>query len=318
MKLIAFNFQAKSERSVTVEELEKESALGEFFWLTFNIAERDEALAALARLGANAEAASALVGPQQEARYDLYDDCVHFSVTEALLADGVLSSGIVEFLLGRNYLAVSLASPSPVMDQIFRTYREDFMKFARTSGFLVYELASHLLESYRRTYHNFTNAVESIQLTLFGKVTDDIFMDVAKLTADILSFRRMALASRDLFKELATRKSAFVGESTQPSLAIIADRMERLGDDVDSERSVLNETLNLYMGMVSHRTNRIINRLTIFSMLFLPLSFLCGVYGMNFEVMPELGWKYAYPLFWSFVVAFVIAFVLVIRKKKWI
>jgi len=318
MRLVKFNFNTKEEHTVSLEELVLQSTPGIFYWVTFKPEERTEAVQVLALMGANSVAASALVGPQQEARYDLYEDAVHFSVTEAWFTDGTLRTGITEFLLAGNFLAVMLAGDSPVMEQILRIYREDFHKFARSSGFLIYELASHLLESYRRTFHNFTNAVENIQLTLFGKVTDDIFVDVSKLTADILSFRRMVLTSRDLFNELATRKSAFVSETTQPSLGILAGRMERLGDDLDSERSVLNETLNLYMGMVSHRTNKIINRLTIFSMIFLPLSFLCGVYGMNFEYIPELGWKGGYFLFWALAIIFVLIFVAVIKKKKWI
>jgi magnesium transporter len=153
---------------------------------------------------------------------------------------------------------------------------------------------------------------------LFGKVTDDIFLSVSQLTADILAFRRMVLVSRDLFNELATRKSAFVAETAQPMLGVHSDRMERLGDELENERSVLAETLNLYMGMVSHRTNKIVNRLTIFSMIFLPLSFLCGVYGMNFEYIPELAWRYGYAGFWSIVFVFVVAFVWFIRKREWI
>ena len=60
------------------------------------------------------------------------------------------------------------------------------------------------------------------------------------------------------------------------------------------------------------------NRLTIFSMIFLPLGFLAGVYGMNFEFLPELRWRYAYPAFWTVAAVFVAAFVVFVRKKKWI
>jgi magnesium transporter len=225
---------------------------------------------------------------------------------------------MVECLRGPNFLVVVEPEESRVMDQIRRIYREDFKKFAKSSGFLIYELASVLLDQCRQTSQGVTNEVERIQLKLFGKVSDDIFLEVSRLTADILSFRRMVLAARDLFHELSSRKSAFISETTQPSLHLISERLERLGDDLDSERSVLNETLNLYMGMVSHRTNRIINRLTIFSMLFLPLSFLCGLYGMNFEVMPELGWSYSYAVFWAICIVFITSFIVVIKKKKWI
>ena len=98
----------------------------------------------------------------------------------------------------------------------------------------------------------------------------------------------------------------------------MAERLERLGEDVSSEREALNEMLHLYMGMVSHRTNKIVNRLTVISTIFLPLAFLCGVYGMNFEFMPELGWKYSYPLFWVVVVSIAVGLLITMKKNKWI
>ena len=72
------------------------------------------------------------------------------------------------------------------------------------------------------------------------------------------------------------------------------------------------------MGMVSHRTNRVVSRLTVFSMIFLPLGFLAGVYGMNFEHLPELRWRFAYPVFWLLVVLFVTAFIAFARRRKWL
>jgi magnesium transporter len=319
MHVVAFDFVNKVERAVTAEELIAVGpAPGWFYWVVLDPAERQAGEPILSVLGAPATVAAALLGPQLEGRFDIHDHGYHFSFTEAWYEHGELRSGITELLISSTFLVVMLSGPSPVMDQIRRIYREDFHKFAKSSGFLLYEVASRLLDAYRKTFQQFAAEVERIQLTLFGQVTDDIFLTVSKLTGDIMSFRRMVLASRDLLNELATRKSAFVSETTQPMLGVHSDRMERLGDELDSERSVLTETLNLYMGMVSHRTNRIVNRLTIFSMIFLPLSFLCGVYGMNFDVMPELGWKYSYAIFWLLVAGFVLSFVWFIKKSKWI
>lgn len=319
MHVVAFDFVNKQERTVAAEELIAVGPVsGWFYWVVLDPAEREVGAPLLSVLGAPSTVASALLGPQVEGRFDIHDHGYHFSVTEAWYEQGELRSGITEFLITSTYLVVMLSGPSPVMDQIRRIYRDDFHKFAKSSGFLLYEVASRLLDAYRKTFQQFAAEVERIQLTLFGQVTDDIFLTVSKLTGNIMSFRRMVLASRDLLNELATRKSAFVSETTQPMLGVHSDRMERLGDELDSERSVLTETLNLYMGMVSHRTNRIVNRLTIFSMIFLPLSFLCGVYGMNFDVMPELGWKYSYAIFWLLAIGFVTTFVWFIKKSKWI
>ena len=318
MQIVAFDFATKQERTLGEGERPAKAEAGIFYWI---IAAPDEAAAVaewLGRLGAAPATASLLQGPQPEAHCELYDDAIHFSLAEVRLEGPALKSEVLAFLLGDHFLAALVPSPSPVMEKIQRIYRDDFRKFARSSGFLLYELGSHLLESQRRLFQHYAAEAERIQLRLFGKITDDIFAEVADLTGDILAFRRTVLAARDLFNELATRKSAFVAESTQPALDILSDRMERLGGDVAGIRSVLNETLNLYMGMVSHRTNRIVNRLTIFSMIFLPLSFLAGVYGMNFEVLPELQWRYSYFVFWAVAVAFVAAFVVFVRKKKWI
>lgn len=318
MKIVAFNFENKEEKEVSIDQLSVACDTNLFYWLTMKPDECREAKPGLEALGANKDALEKLLGPKQEARYDLYDDAIHFSVSEAWLIDGDLQTGTIECLHGVNFLAVVEPEESRVMDQIRRIYHEDFHKFAKSAGFLIFEIASVLLDKSRQTFQGMTNEVERIQLKLFGKVTDDIFLEVSQLTADILSCHRMILASRDILHELATRKSAFISETTQPSLQLVSERFERLGDDLDSERSVLNETLNLYMGMVSHRTNRIINRLTIFSMLFLPLSFACGLYGMNFEVLPELKWRYSYAVFWVVCIMFIVSFIVVIKKKKWI
>lgn len=318
MQVVALDFTTKQERTLGEGARPARPEPGEFHWITATPEEEDRLLDWLGWLGVPAAIAGRLRGPQPEAHYELFEEAVHFTLTEARIADGVLQTTPLAFLLGANVLAVVVPGPSPALDKLHRIYREDFRKFARTSGFLLYELGALLLESARRVFQHHAAAAERIQLRLFGKVTDGIFAEVADLTGDLLAFRRTVLAARDLFNELATRKSAFVAESAQPALDILSDRLERLGFDIGGVRSALNETLNLYMGMVSHRTNQVVNRLTIFSMIFLPLGFLAGVYGMNFEFLPELRWRYAYPAFWTVAAVFVAAFVVFVRKKKWI
>lgn len=318
MQIVAFDFATKQERTLGEGEWPARPQAGIFYWITATPAETAALQNRLDKIGASSGTASLLQKPQVEAHYELYEDAIHFTLTEVRIDGQTLKSDVLACLLGENFLATLAPPASPVMDKIQRIYREDFRKFARSSGFLLYELGSHLLESYRRIFQHYTGEAERVQLRLFGKVTDDIFAEVSDLTSDILTFRRTVLSARDLFNELAMRKSAFVSETTQPSLDILSDRMERLGSDIAGVRSVLNETLNLYMGMVSHRTNRIVNRLTIFSMIFLPLSFLAGVYGMNFQFLPELGWRYAYLVFWLVVVTFVVAFITFVRKKQWL
>jgi magnesium transporter len=137
------------------------------------------------------------------------------------------------------------------------------------------------------------------------------------VTRDLLSFRKIMMAAREVLHELASRRSPYVSEATQPFLEKMVDTLERLGADLTVERDILSETLNLYMSITSHRTNKIVSRLTVISVVFLPLTFLCGVYGMNFEVLPELGWRYSYLGFWLVVIAIAAGLLTYMKRRKW-
>ena len=105
-------------------------------------------------------------------------------------------------------------------------------------------------------------------------------------------------------------------EATQPYLANMAGTVERVLQDVLVDRDILSDSLNNYMSMVAHRTNRVMSRLTVVSMIFLPLSFLCGVYGMNFEVMPELKWQFGYAGFWGMALLIATSLLVFMRRAK--
>ena len=91
--------------------------------------------------------------------------------------------------------------------------------------------------------------------------------------------------------------------------------LERLAGDLTVERETLAESLTLYLGIVSHRTNQLVHRLTLVSLVFLPLTFLCGVYGMNFN-LPEYSWQNGYVFFWGLVAFCVMTMVSWMRMKK--
>jgi magnesium transporter len=82
------------------------------------------------------------------------------------------------------------------------------------------------------------------------------------------------------------------------------------------DRDILSESMNLYMSLVSHRTNQVMKKLTAVSVVFLPLTFLVGVYGMNFEILPELRWRFGYAYFWALVAAVVGGLLLLLRRSR--
>jgi magnesium transporter len=181
---------------------------------------------------------------------------------------------------------------------------------------LLYELWDCLIENYLGVHKKFEERVEQVQTRLIGEVDERVFGDASELTTDLLHLRKVVLPARAVLTDLSTRKSPFVSEATQPFLGNMVGTVERVLQDVLVDRDILSGTLNNYMSMVAHQTNKVMNRLTVVSVIFLPLTFLCGVYGMNFDVLPEKTWKYGYLIFWIVVVVIAAVLLWFMRRKK--
>ncbi len=319
---VAFNFETKEERVVEVKEAAGLSREGQFCWVDIDVdSNRADAEKVLQDLGVNNHAIEEALGPDSDGRHDLYDDCLHVAVTAVRFEDDALARSHVDMLIGEAFIVTLRRGSVDFVEQVRKHYRQDFRKFAKTGSFLIYEYWDALVESYKKAMRAFEGHAERVQGKIFETADDAIFSEVSDVTRDLLSFRKTMLASREVLNELSTRRSLFVSESTQPFLERMVGTLERLSADLSVERDILAETLNLYMGIVSHRTNKVVNRLTVISMVFLPLTFLCGVYGMNFDTeagnMPELGWRHGYTAFW--ITAIVMAAVLLwfMKMKKW-
>jgi magnesium transporter len=190
------------------------------------------------------------------------------------------------------------------------------VEFARSPSFMVYEIWEHLVDNYLSVQKRFEERVEALQLDLMRDVDDRVFASVSELGADLLHFRKVVMPARAVLTDLSTRKSLYISEATQPFLANMVGTIERVLQDLLVDRDVLSNSLNLYMSIVQHRTNDVMRKLTVLSTVFLPLTFLCGVYGMNFKVLPELEWRYGYFGFWFAVLVIVAVTVVMSRRAK--
>ena len=126
----------------------------------------------------------------------------------------------------------------------------------------------------------------------------------------------MLLPTRATLADLSTRRTLVLSETTQRFLGNMVGIVDHILQDMLVDRDILSEALNLYMSMVGHRTNKVMKKLTAVSVVFLPLTFLVGVYGMNFEVLPELKWRYGYGYFWLMVSATVGGLLLLLRRGR--
>jgi magnesium transporter len=315
--VVEFDFQTRRHRTIPWSEVQGALNNGFCLWIDIDRSRVDSVGPLLAQLGLHDVAVEEAAMHEVDGRHDVYDECLHASVTAAEAKNGNLDAQHVDLILTERAMITIHRGPTPFLDQVRRSFPPFFVKYAQSLGFLLFEFWDKLIDVYRRSLQRVENEVGHIQSLIFGEVDDLIFNQVGEVTHQLLLLRKHVLAAREVLEQLATRKSGFVSETTQPYLENMVGTLERLGHDLTIEREIMGETVNLYLGMVSHRTNRMVNRLTLISVIFLPLTFLVGVYGMNFKLIPELHWTYGYLYFWIVTVLLFLGLLWWSRWKKW-
>jgi magnesium transporter len=307
VRVLGFDFESRCEHQLALAEVGAAMERGIFVWIDVDVRHTEGAARLLGELGMVSEELieEALTrGPETKiARYDGY---LHFAVRDCRLGEREFAAERLDCAMGARFLLSVHRGPVGCLEATRKNYRHDFERFARSPSFLVYELWDQLVEHYGRVQQEFEDRVEAVQRELRGEVDDDrVFSRVSALSADLLNFRKLVLPARAVLSDLSTRRSPYLSETTQRLLGNVVGSVERVLQDVLVDRDILAESLNSYMSLVSHRTNQVMKRLTVVNVIFLPLTFLCGVYGMNFDYLPELRWQYGYLLFWLSVAAIV-------------
>jgi len=316
--VIEFDFATKNERTIQAIDVNPNCASSVYYWLFLDWDGLSKLIPVLSRFCPDSQIDASYFRQELSGLVDTKPDFIGFMLQETEFKDGHLAQDPLRVILGERFIVTVFEEKSRVIDQVLANYRHDFLEFSRSPGFLLFEIVDFHSGNLQATFRQFEEEISKLQERLLTKVDDEIFFRVASATKQLLSFRFLLISTREVINAITMRKSPYISETTQPFLERKVGLLTRLSDDVSTQREVMSDTLNLYMGFVSYQTNKVINRLTIISVIFLPLTFLVGVYGMNFEYMPELGWKLGYPVFWLVVGIIVISLLLFFRKKKWL
>lgn len=315
---IEFDFQQKQESQIPLDSVRNACGDGRYCWIDFEADENDAAKELLLQLQLEPETVEAILSKATEHQFNVFPKCLQFAVTESRFVGQEFESNGVLVVLGERFLITIRSGALEFLKQVLLTYKEGFHTAALSPGFLLFEFADHLTHVYRETLTQFSEKIDEVEVQLMEKPDDQIFIRASELIRRLLEYRKTMISAREIIHELATRRSPFIPETTQPFLEKKAVLLERLSADATTEREVLSECLNLYMGIVSYHTNNVVSRLTVLSMIFLPLSFLVGLYGMNFKYMPELKWHYGYVGFWIVAGGLVLGLLLLMRRKRWL
>jgi magnesium transporter len=316
--VVAFDFETKIEREIPLAEVARALASGLFVWIDLDARDVEEARRLLVdSSGVAEEIVHDALTAEAATRHARYDDCIHVVVSGCRRRGQHFDLERVDIVITQSFLITIHKGPVEFLSSVRRDYKSDFYRFAKSPSFLVYELWDHLLDNYLAIQKQMEERVEQLQNELRAQSVDDrVFGRISELGADLLHFRKILLPARAVLTDLSTRRTIFISETTQSFLHNMVGTVEHVLQDLLVDRDILSESLNLYMSLVGHRTNEVMKRLTVVSVVFLPLTFLCGVYGMNFENLPELSWSHGYAFFWSVVALIVITLLTLMRRAK--
>jgi magnesium transporter len=141
---------------------------------------------------------------------------------------------------------------------------------------------------------------------------------IQKLKREMISIRRNISPLRELMAGMLRSDTELIHEKTHIYLRDVSDHAIRVTESIESYREILSGLLDIYISSISNKMNEVMKVLTVFASIFIPLTFLAGIYGMNFEYMPELTWKWAYPTLWVVFVTVTIGLLTYFKKKKWL
>jgi len=316
--VIELDFERKRDATISLDAAAAAMESGKFVWIDLDAADPTEGRKVLAMLGlVGDDVVDLALREELSTQYGRYDGYVHMVISGYRRRGVDFDVERVSVALGERFLLTTHRGPVSFLDAVRRDYRGDFLRFAKTPSFLLYEVWDHLIENYLDVQTIMGERVEALQEELrLGQVDDGVFARVSQLGADLLHFRKLLLPARAVLSDLSMRRSLVLSEATQRFLGNMVGTVDHLLQDMLVDRDILSESLNLYMSMVGHRTNQVMKKLTAVSVIFLPLTFLVGVYGMNFDIFPELKWRYGYLYFWGLAIAVVGALLHLLRRGR--
>jgi len=261
-----------------------------------------------------------IVNVHQRPKLEDYDKYLYV-VTRMLDYDAEaneVSSEQVSLVLGKNFVLTFQEREGDVFDPV----RDRLQKTARVrlsyADYLAYALLDAIVDNYFVALERLGEDIETLEEDLVENPSSELLETVHRLKRELILVRRSIWPLREVMSGLERSESKLVRKETRLYLRDLYDHTVQVMDAVESYRDVVSGLQDLYLSSISNRMNEVMKVLTIIATLFIPLGFIAGVYGMNFEFMPELKFKWSYPIFWGAIAAVSGLMLYFFHRKKWI
>jgi magnesium transporter len=225
----------------------------------------------------------------------------------------------ISFVLGPNFLLSFQEKEGDLFDGFRERIRLDQGKVRKKQAdYLLYRLIDIIVDNYYNVLDNIGEQIESIEEEIAQDPSETAFKKIQILKKELVFLHKALYPLREAINKLTKDESNFIREENLRYFSDTNDHVIHLIDLLDTYRDLTSGLTDYYVNRQNTRLNEVIRVLTIISTIFMPLTFIVGVYGMNFDILPELHWKYGYAGVWILMTLIVTTMVLYFRHKKWL
>lgn len=224
----------------------------------------------------------------------------------------------VSLIIFKKYLFSFQEFEGDVFDDLRKRLQKNKSNIrSKGTDYLAYSLLDSIIDSYFDILENIGTTIDDVEDKLLSNPDKAIMPEIYNLKREMILLRNSVWPLREILGSLIKSDNSIVEDKTLMYLRDIYDHTIQVMDIIETYRDILSGMLDTYLSSISNKTNDVMKILTIFSTIFIPLTFLAGIYGMNFDYMPELRLKYGYILFWVITLITIIFMVNYFKKKKW-
>jgi magnesium transporter len=225
----------------------------------------------------------------------------------------------ISLIVGSNYVISFEERDGPLFDAVRERVRAGKGRSRKMGAdYLAYALIDSVVDHYFTVLERFSETTEQLEQTLIQRPDPAALRTLHDLKRQMILLRKSIWPLREVVSSLQRGESPLMTDATRLYLRDVYDHTVRVIDTIETLRDLLSGMLEVYLSSLNHRLNEVMKVLTIIATIFIPLTFISSIYGMNFEHMPELKWRWGYPALWLLMAAVAGGLLLYFRRRRWL
>jgi magnesium transporter len=222
-------------------------------------------------------------------------------------------------ILGPNYVISFQETAGDCFDPVRERIRTGKGRIRKLGpDYLAYALIDAVVDNYFFVLERLSERIDALEERLIAEPRRELLHEIHALKRDMIDLRKSVWPLREVVSGLERLETPLIKKSTGVFLHDVYDHAIQVIDTVESFREILTSMVETYLSSVSNRMNEVMKVLTVIATIFIPITFLVGVYGMNFKFMPEINWRWGYAFVWAAIIGTIVTMLAYFRKKKWL